>query len=266
MSLCDFYSRDVICLSLIICCCVLRCCNSLGTGVWPGKHAAVRNSLQAAEVKLDSVQLIDTASLSKLVLPSMNSSNSAAVAVARSTAADVPGSVVAVAPRKWYSPSKKYVVSLQEDQHLFIYLAAPPNTVVWQTFIFYSDVTSEVKLLLMPDDGNLLITAGGSTMWQTGTASVANTGATLLTSDDGSSGLYRPDNTDVPYWTTSSTIQRNAVIAENINVYSPNRAYVLLLQGDSNLVIYDATVPRTVAAATWSSINDINQPPRAATF
>eukprot|EP00953_Heterococcus_sp_UTEX-ZZ885_P001295 1210-Heterococcus_DN1.PRE.2 len=134
---------------LIICCCVLRCCNSLGTGVWPGKHAAVRNSLQAAEVKLDSVQLIDTASLSKLVLPSMNSSNSAAVAVARSTAADVPGSVVAVAPRKWYSPSKKYVVSLQEDQHLFIYLAAPPNTVVWQTFIFYSDVTSEVKLLLM---------------------------------------------------------------------------------------------------------------------
>jgi hypothetical protein len=88
---------------------------------------------------------------------------------------------------------------------------------------------------------------------------------TCLSALSGSLGLYRPDNTDVPYWTTSSTIQRNAVIAENINVYSPNRAYVLLLPGDSNLVIYDATVPRTVAAASWSSINDVNQPPRAAT-
>jgi hypothetical protein len=81
----------------------------------------------------------------------------------------------------------------------------------------------------------------------------------------GSFGLYRPDSTDIPYWTTSSTIQRNTVIAENDDVYSPNRAYVLVMQVDSNLVIYDATVPRTVAAATWSSTNVINQPPRTAT-
>jgi hypothetical protein len=133
---------------LIICCCV-RCCNSLGTGVWPDRHAAARQSFQAAEVKLGSVQLLDTASLSTHVLPSMASSNSSTSAVTRSMIADVPGSVAAVAPHKWYSPSKKYIVTLQEDMHLFIYTAAPPNNVTWQTFIFNSDVTSEVKLLLM---------------------------------------------------------------------------------------------------------------------
>jgi hypothetical protein len=45
-------------------------------------------------------------------------------------------------------------------------------------------------MLLQPDTGNLLITAGESTVWQTGTASLANAGAELLTSDDGTIAPY----------------------------------------------------------------------------
>ena len=65
-------------------------------------------------------------------------------------------------------------------------------------------------------------------------------------------GLYT-DNVDL-YWISSATIQRNAVVKVNEYIYSPNKKYLLVLQSDSNLFIYDSTVkPRVVAAALWAT-------------
>jgi hypothetical protein len=69
----------------------------------------------------------------------------------------------------------------------------------------------------------------------------------------GDFGLYRADNHDVPYWITTSAIQRNAVVAAGTNVYSPNRAFLLAMQEDSNLVIYEATSTGQAINARWAS-------------
>jgi hypothetical protein len=69
----------------------------------------------------------------------------------------------------------------------------------------------------------------------------------------GDFALNNPSDLVTPYWNSSSTIQ-SLPIANGTDVYSPNRAYVLAMQEDSNLVIYDATVvPLTTAAAIWAS-------------
>ena len=118
--------------------------SSFSIGASFSKHALASKNSQAAEAEHTDA----AARISVPLMPSIDCSNSTAVAVARSLA-DVPGSVVAVAPDKWYSPSKKYYVSLQTDAHLLVYTIGPPETPIWGTFIFYPDNTAAVKLLLM---------------------------------------------------------------------------------------------------------------------
>jgi hypothetical protein len=79
-------------------------------------------------------------------------------------------------------------------------------------------------------------------------------------------GLYAKGSS-IPYWTSSASIQRNAAIAENTNVYSPNRAYDLTLQDDGNLVIYIVTaVERKTADAIWSiGIDPVHRKERSPT-
>eukprot|EP00953_Heterococcus_sp_UTEX-ZZ885_P018060 10088-Heterococcus_DN1.PRE.1 len=126
-------------------------------------------------------------------------------------------------------------------------------------------ITLVYSFTLQNKSGNLFITAddgtGAVTKWQTGVIT-PHADPIFDVDDEGFFGLYAKDSS-IPYWTSSASIQRYKPIASGTDVssrtdvYSPNRAYALALQGDDNLCIYIVTaVERKTADAIWCSKYD----------
>lgn len=142
------------------------------------------------------------------------------------------------------STDKNSVLRFQENGNVELFVNFKK---VWETKT--QDATAD--RFINQGDGNLVLyNMANAALWSSGTQQVTPT--TLKLQPDGNLVLY--SNSNIPLWSaaTATSIQTH-IITQIIrpgdvayagqSITTPNRRYVLTLQGDGNLVLYDNTTP-----------------------
>lgn len=147
------------------------------------------------------------------------------------------------------SKNGNYSLEFQGDGNLVVY---------GQGHALWSSKTNgkSSKSVVMQGDGNLVIYgASGPPLWSTGT--FHNGASTLVMQNDGNLVIYdtsgRPtwsSNTEqaIAYATATNSIHSAQTLNIGDSIRSTNGEYILLLQGDGNLVVY-----KNGGHALWSS-------------
>lgn len=137
------------------------------------------------------------------------------------------------------SPNKRYLLTMQSDGNLVLYDVISGKSVVWAS---YTSGRSGVVATMQPD-GNLVLFQNGSPIWHSGTYATGMAGAALTLQDDGNAVIYK---SNVPLWSTKfgitgnkSVLKPGESLAAGQTISSPDKKYVLAMQTDGNLVIYN---------------------------
>jgi hypothetical protein len=145
------------------------------------------------------------------------------------------------------SPDTQSTLNMQTDGNVVLY---GDHRALWANGIMDNRATR----LIMQSDGNLVEYNGDTPLWASGTA--GNPGAYLALQWDGNLVLYTAGGT--PLWASGTVsipdhykrVNRYLPIGflfQNQTLQTANRSYRLILQDDSNLVLYNGT------HAIWAS-------------
>jgi hypothetical protein len=152
------------------------------------------------------------------------------------------------------SANGRYSFAYQSDSNLVLYKNNPgrPATPLW------SSVTTgkSAGVLVMEGDGNLVIyDAGRQRVWSSNTAN--NPGSRLVVQNDGNVVIYRPDRTPIWSTNTANTygdtIEPGVALKPSQRINSINGRYTFVYQSDGNLVLYKNN-PGRPATPLWSSV------------
>ncbi|MDE2594416.1 MAG: hypothetical protein KGL57_09270, partial [Burkholderiales bacterium] len=143
------------------------------------------------------------------------------------------------------SANGRYQLIYQTDGNLELYSGSSP---LWASGTLGRGVGTAV----MQGDGNLVIyNASQQPLWASGTS--GNPGSTLAVQDDGNVVIYRSDH--VPLWATNTvqhppTLSVGEALQAGQAITSANGRYQLIYQTDGNLVLYAGSAPLW-ASGTW---------------
>jgi len=143
------------------------------------------------------------------------------------------------------SPDTQSVLRLQPDGNLVLY--SNFSNPVWNSG---TSTTTTGRLVMQPDGNLVLYRNDGNPVWYTNT--YGNPGARLEIQTDGNMVIYTPGNASI--WATNTTHNPNHLSYVNTELYpatllplqsieTANRKYRLVLQPDSNLVLYSNNSP-----------------------
>ena len=166
---------------------------------------------------------------------------SLAVTTASYIAATSPATLVLTAGQSIESPNGRYRLVMQTDGNLVVY---GPSGAQWATGTSVPHSYAAVQ-----GDGNFVVydRTDGSARWASRTSGLY---PRLAMQDDGNLILYAGSGAglwDTKGWTGGTGVLAPAVkttvgsLASGQRVYSPNAAYVVVMQGDGNLVEYDGS-------------------------
>jgi hypothetical protein len=144
---------------------------------------------------------------------------------------------------------------MSQDTHSILTLQPDGNLVVYSNFtnpVWSSNSQNQsVTKLVMQADGNLVLyNQSNAPVWASGTA--GNPGARSVLQPDGNLVIYSSSN--APLWNINYTHNPNHLYYVNTELYpaglfpqqsleTANRKYKLVLQTDSNLVLYSNSTP-----------------------
>lgn len=143
------------------------------------------------------------------------------------------------------SQDTQSILALQPDGNLVVY--SNFSNPVWSS---NSQGQAGTSLVMQPDGNLVLYTQGGTPVWASGTN--GNPGARLALQTDGNLVIYSSSN--VPLWNISVTHNPDHLTYVNTELHTAgllplqsletaNRKYKLVLQTDSNMVLYSDSAP-----------------------
>ena len=148
------------------------------------------------------------------------------------------------------SKSGKYIFDFQQDGNLVLY--GFNNTPIWSSWT----ASKNAAVLGMQSDGNLVLySSTGKAIWDSQTA--GNSPSSFVVQDDGNLVIY--NSTSKPTWnsqtrqaistsTSTNSISSGQSMQIGNHIDSSNTTYMLILQSDGNLVLYNSS-----GFALWSS-------------
>jgi hypothetical protein len=136
------------------------------------------------------------------------------------------------------SPNGQYRLTLQTSGNLAEFNAG--GSLIWQTGTAGLGVTQ----MVMQPDGNLVVYSGSKAVWSSGTWT--HHAAFLSVRNDGNLEISQGTT---PIWTTGTAQQTALTVGQH--TFSPNGQYYLVLQGDGNLVEYNSQGNALWSTGTW---------------
>jgi hypothetical protein len=147
------------------------------------------------------------------------------------------------------APNGQYRLSMQGDGNLVEYNAA--NNPIWA-----AGTNPSGSDVVMQGDGNLVVyDASAHPLWASNTS--GHPGAYLVLGDDGE--LVVDSASGAPLWAEPALVVPGAQLAAGQSITAPNGQYRLSMQGDGNLVEYNAVNNPVWAAATTSGAAAVMQ-------
>jgi predicted heme/steroid binding protein len=120
---------------------------------------------------------------------------------------------------------------MQDDGNLVEYDKS--GTPIWASGTDPAGATA-----VMQSDGAFVVKdGGGAVVWSSDTA--GNAGATVVLADTGQLSVVSSSGT--PLWAGPGELVGGRALGPGESLYSPSRNYRLTMQGDGNLVLYDAS-------------------------
>ena len=145
---------------------------------------------------------------------------------------DLAPSTTLLAGQSVSSASGQYQLSMLADGNLVLY--AEGSTSLWAS----GTVGNPGAYATLQGDGNLVIySAAGQALWSTGTT--GNPGAYLDVQGDGAVVIYSADGASL--WSTGTyndELMPGEELTAGESLQSPDGTYLLIMQGDGNLVLY----------------------------
>jgi hypothetical protein len=137
------------------------------------------------------------------------------------------------------TPGGAYRLTMQGDGNLVEYNSS--NAALWAS----GTSGNPGAYAIMQGDGNLVLySSSNAALWASGTS--GNTGAYLVLGDDGN--LVVDSAAGTPLWAPTGLLVPGAELSNGQSITTPGGAYRLTMQGDGNLVEYNAS-----NAALWAS-------------
>jgi hypothetical protein len=174
--------------------------------------------------------------------PKYSSSGGGGVGTATYLGTDSLGPNASMSPGQYImSADNRFVLIFQNDGNLVLY--GPGYAVLWAS----NTAGSGANNLIMQSDGNLVLYKPGGVAWSSGKAGAG--ASTLVMQDDGNAVTYNSGGgatwaSDTGGWAPgpsyagSDQLGTGGTLLPNTYLRSSDHRFVLVLQGDGNLVLY----------------------------